>query len=71
MNYNKLWKLLIDRNMKRTDLLKVVGISSATLAKMNKGQAISMDVMIRLCNYFHCELSDLVSLNRPSEEVEL
>ena len=57
--------------MKRTDLLKAVGISSATLAKMNKGQIISMEVMIRLCNYFQCEFSDLVSLSRDNEEYEL
>ncbi|HEY5556281.1 helix-turn-helix transcriptional regulator [Acetobacterium sp.] len=45
VSYNKLWKLLIDKKMKRTDLITMADLSSATLAKMGKDQQVSMDVI--------------------------
>ena len=48
-NYKKLWKLLIDKDMKKTDLLTVANISSNILAKMNKGENVSMDSLQKIC----------------------
>lgn len=60
MSYNKLWKLLIDRNMKKTDLKKVAGISSSSLAKLGKGENVTTDVLLRICAALHVELNDIV-----------
>ena len=49
ISYNKLWKLLIDKSMKKKDLISLAGLSTSTLAKMGKNQQVSMDVIIRIC----------------------
>jgi DNA-binding Xre family transcriptional regulator len=59
-SYKPLSKLLIDRGMKKTDLLKEVGLSSATLAKLGKGESLSGESIQKLCRYFHCQPGDLV-----------
>lgn len=59
-SYAPLWKLLIDRNMKRTDLLQVAGIYSQTLAKMGKNEAISMDTLEKICAALNCRIGDIV-----------
>lgn len=59
-SYNKLWKLLIDKNMTKSDLRKAVGMSSSTLAKMGKGENISLDVVDKMCALFHCRVEDIL-----------
>lgn len=59
-SYAPLWKLLIDRKMKRTDLLTVAKINSHTIAKMGKGEAISMDAIGRICQSLGCSLDQVV-----------
>jgi DNA-binding Xre family transcriptional regulator len=59
-SYKPLFKLLVDRSMKKTDLIKEIGFSSATLAKLSKGEPISGENMGKLCTYFHCQPGDLV-----------
>ena len=49
ISYNKLWKMLIDKNMKKSDLKEKAGISSASLAKLGKGDNITTDVLLRIC----------------------
>ncbi len=65
--YNGLWKILIDKNMKKVDLLKVAKISSSTLAKMGKGEPVSMEVLGRICDNLNCDLGDIVSYRKPNE----
>ncbi len=62
VNYNRLWKKLIDKNLKKTDLVKLAGISSATLAKMSNNQLVSMDTLVKICSLLECELSDIVTI---------
>lgn len=64
MNYNKLWKKLIDKNMKKTDLIELCGISSATLAKMSNNQNVSMETIIRICEKLDCDIGDIVEINK-------
>jgi DNA-binding Xre family transcriptional regulator len=59
-SYRPLFKLLVDRGMKKTDLMKEVGLSSATLAKLSKGVPLSGDKIEKLCRYFHCQPGDMV-----------
>lgn len=60
ISYNKLWKMLIDKNMKRKDLQEVAGISSASIAKLGKGENITTDVLIKICEALDCRLEDIM-----------
>ncbi len=67
VSYNGLWKLLIDKEMKKGDLQEKVRISSSTLAKMAKGEAVSMNVLERICEELNCDFGDLVSYSRKDK----
>ena len=60
--YNKLWKLLIDKNMKKKDLQAKAGISWASVTKLSKGETVSMDVLIKVCKALDCDIGDIVEL---------
>lgn len=60
ISYNKLWKILIDKNMKKSDLKEIAGISSASLAKLGKGENITTDVLLRICEAMNCRLEDIM-----------
>lgn len=60
ISYNKLWKILIDKNMKRKDLQDVAGISSASVAKLGKGDNITTDVLLRICEALDCTIDDIL-----------
>lgn len=64
VSYNGLWKLLIDKNMKKMDLVEKVGISSSTLAKMSKGEVVSMSVLEKICDTLDCDFGDIISYER-------
>lgn len=68
ISYNGLWKLLIDKGMNKGDLQEAVGISSSTMAKMTKGEAVSMSILERLCDELNCDFGDLVSYIRNNDE---
>lgn len=60
ISYNKLWKMLIDKNMKKIDLKEKAGISSASVAKLGKGENITTDVLLRICEAMNCHLDDIM-----------
>ena len=64
ISYNKLWKLLIDRNMNKQDLKELSGVSSASIAKLGKGENITTDVLIKICEALNCTLSDIMETVR-------
>ncbi len=64
ISYNNLWKMLIDRNMQKKDLIDELGISSTTIAKMGKGDKVSLDVLERICEYFDCNIGDVISFEK-------
>lgn len=64
--YKKLWKLLIDKDMKKKDLQERAGISWSSVTKMSKGETVSMDVLIKICREFECNIGDIVDVI-PSE----
>lgn len=67
ISYKRLWKLLIDRNMNRQDLREKTGISATSIAKLGKGANISTDILIRICEELHCDLTDIMELvNEPN-----
>lgn len=67
-NYNKLWKLLIDRKMLKKDLMQKGSITSATMAKMGKGLPVSMEVLGRICEVLKCNIGDIVDYVGVSNE---
>ena len=60
--YNKLWKLLIDKGMTRTELRTNAGISSNALAKMGKGGDVSTQVLAKICAYLDCQIEDIIEI---------
>jgi len=66
VDYKKLWKLLIDKDMKKTDLITVAGISSNVLAKLNKGEYVSMESIHKICKALGCDVGDICVMNETS-----
>ena len=71
VSYNKLWKLLIDKNMKKKALGEAANISANTLAKMGKNEQVSMDVLIRICKALQCDIGDIVEIIPDREFVQV
>lgn len=61
-SYNKLWKLLIDKNMIKKDLMAKTNIISSTIAKMGKNKAVSMEVLGKICIALDCNIGDIVDV---------
>lgn len=62
ISYNKLWKLLIDKGISKTELKEAVRMSPNTLAKLGKNETVSLDVLIRICEVLGCDIGDIVEL---------
>ena len=60
VSYNGLWKLLIDKKMKKVDMMNLVGISSSTVAKMTNDELVSMKVLEKICEKLDCDFGDIV-----------
>jgi DNA (cytosine-5)-methyltransferase 1 len=60
ISYNKLWKLLIDKNIKKTDLRHVAGISTNVIAKLGKNDPVSMESLAKICAALNCDIADIV-----------
>ena len=67
ISYNKLWKLLIDRKMKKKDLIAATKLSSAVIAKMGRDETVHLDTLIKICRVLHCKLDDIVDINTTEE----
>lgn len=59
ISYKKLWKLLIDRDMKKKDLIALSGISQSSVTKLGHNQSVSTDILVRICNALECDISDI------------
>lgn len=67
MNYNKLWKLLIDRNLIKKDLREMAGLSTNVIAKMGKGGDVSTEVLRKICKALDCKIKDIVEIVQDEE----
>lgn len=73
VSYNKLWKLLIDKKMKRIDLMEATGIGTSTLSKLGKDQYVSMEVLVKICKVLNCNIGDIVDVVKtevPHEKID-
>ena len=68
ISYNKLWKMLIDKNMNNQDLKNATGISSASIAKLGKGDNITTDILLKICEAMDCKLEDIMETVRQKEK---
>lgn len=62
VSYKKLWKLLIDREMKKKDLCRLAGISSSSLAKLGKNENVNTDILVKICTALNCDVSDIMEI---------
>lgn len=62
ISYKKLWKLLIDKDMKKKDLQKLAGISSASITKLGKNENINTDILQKVCTALECDISDIMEM---------
>jgi len=69
-DYKPLWKMLIDRNMTRSELRVLAGISTRALAKMGKNEDVSTDVLKKICTVLNCDLSDILETKSGLEQVK-
>ena len=67
-SYKKLMKILIDRDMKKKELQKLAGISSASVAKLVKGENIYTDILLRICIALECDISDIMEFVPDDKE---
>ena len=65
--YNKLFKLLIDKRMKKTELRKLTGISPNTLTKLSNNEFVSMEVLVKICRALNCDVGDIVEVVQVPE----
>ena len=69
VSYKKLWKMLIDKDMKKKDLQAAAGISWASVTKLSKGETVSMEVLMKVCKALNCDIGDIMEII-PDNKVE-
>ena len=62
ISYKKLWKLLIDKDMKKKDLVETAGISTYTINKLNRGDNVTTDVLVKICKALNCSFDDIMEV---------
>lgn len=62
LSYKKLWVILVERDLKKTEFAKKAGISTASIAKLGKGANVTTDVLLKICEYLECNISDIVEV---------
>ena len=62
LSFNKLWKMLIDKKMNKSDLREKTGLSQSTIAKLVNGENVNVEVLERICNVLDCEIGDIVEI---------
>lgn len=68
ISYKKLWKLLIDRDMKKKDLQSLAGISAASITKLGKNENVNMDIIEKICIALKCDVSDILEITNENEK---
>ena len=64
MSYKKLWMLLIEKDITKVKLKKDLGIAAGTMSKLNKGEDVSLSILIRICEYLDCDIGDICEVVR-------
>lgn len=67
ISYKKLWKLLIDKDMKKKDLQKLAGVSSASITKLGKNENVNTEILEKICTALACDISDIMEISDDSK----
>ena len=67
ISYKKLWVLLIDRDIKKSSFRKELNLSSGTWTKLNKGEEVSLSILLRICGYLNCDIGDICEAVRTDK----
>ena len=70
ISYKKLWHILLDKDLKKKDLVKLAGISTYTINKLNRGDNVTTDVLQRICRALECDLPDIMEM-LPDENAKM
>lgn len=68
VSYKKLWKLLIDKDMKKKDLREATGITTTALAKLGRNENVSTEILVKICNVLRCDISDIVEIVETNDQ---
>ena len=68
VSYKRLWKLLIDKDMKKKDLVKVAHISTYTINKLNRGDNVNTDTLVKICSALNCSIEDIMEVIPGTED---
>lgn len=68
--YNKLWKMLIDKNMSKTQLIKAAKISTNAMARMGKNQDVRVEVLVKICGVLNCTIDDIMEITPTCAKIE-
>lgn len=68
ISYNRLWKLLIDKGIKRTELKQLAGVSTNVIAKLGKNEPVAMETLAKICTALQCGLDDIVEIQNDAEK---
>lgn len=69
VSYKKLWKLLIDLDMRKKDLLAAAGISQSSLSKLRRNENVNMDILVKVCTALNCDIGDIMEIVKKNEEL--
>lgn len=67
ISYKKLWKMLIDREMKKKDLAELAGISTTSIAKLGRNENVNTDILLKICVALKCDISEIMEIERAEE----
>ena len=70
ISYKKLWKLLIDRNIKKGELQQLANVSSSSIAKLGKNENVNTDILVRICKALNCSLEEIMELTETDDKKE-
>ena len=68
LNYNKLWKLMIDKRINKTQLREKAGITTNELAKLGRNETVKMETLLKICSVMKCEIDDIVEYSTKKED---
>lgn len=68
ISYKKLWVLLLDRDIKKSSFRKELNLSSGTWTKLNKGEEVSLSILLRICDYLNCDIGDICEAVRTDKD---
>lgn len=67
VSYNKLWKLLIDKNLNRMELRKKAGLSTGTMAKLSRNESVTTKVLVKICTALDCDIADIAEVHHAED----